>query len=141
MTVFFDTSVLVAAFLADHEHHVPSLAHLASASGKSSFCAAHSLAEVYAILTRLPGAQRVSPEHALLFVDEVCNRLNLVTLSGPQYRQVAAQAVADHITGGAIYDALILRCAVKCHAQSILTWNIRDFRRIAPELAHRIRMP
>lgn len=141
MKVFFDSSVLIAAFLADHEHHETSLAALVEAPSKDSFCAAHSLAEAYSILTRLPGQHRVTPEHALFFVNDLCDRLALVTLAAPQYQTVVTASARDRITGGAIYDALILQCAVKARAESVLTWNLRDFRRICPELAPIIRTP
>ena len=141
MKAFFDSSVLVAAFLADHENHEASLAAFAGASVKNGYCAAHSLAEVYAILTRLPVSHRVAGEHALLFVEEICGRLNLVELTGRQYQAVITHSARTGIAGGAVYDALILQCAVKVRAETILTWNLRDFRRIAPDIVSIIRTP
>ena len=121
MKVFFDSSVLVAAFLADHENHEASLAAFAGASVKNGYCAAHSLAEVYAILTRLPVSHRVAGEHALLFVEEICGRLNLVDLTGRQYQAVITHSAHSGIAGGAVYDALILQCAEKVHAETVFT--------------------
>jgi hypothetical protein len=57
---FFDSSVLAPALLPDHEHHARSFAAFAAASAKTAGCAAHSLAELYATLTRYPGKQRLS---------------------------------------------------------------------------------
>jgi predicted nucleic acid-binding protein len=56
MKALLDTSTLIAAMLPDHVHHAPALAWLSRAkSGAFEFvCSAHSLAEVYAVLTRLP---------------------------------------------------------------------------------------
>ena len=136
-----DTSVLVAAFLGDHEHHDASLEAFLDLPGEEHFCAAHSLAEVYSTLTRLPGHHRVPASHAALFIQEMCARLSPVELTGRQYKAAITAAARDGIVGGAVYDALILQCAMKSRAEKILTWNLRDFRRISPELAPIIRTP
>ena len=48
---FLDTSVLVATFYADHEHHRPSIDLFLRFRKEEACCAAHSLAEVYVTLT------------------------------------------------------------------------------------------
>ena len=58
MKWFFDTSVLISVFMEDHEHHEASLAAFVVADKKQACCAAHSLAELYSVLTRLPGKHR-----------------------------------------------------------------------------------
>jgi len=63
---FFDTSVLIPAFLEDHEHHQASFAAFLKADRKHACCAAHSLAEVYSAVTGLPGAHRLSGDQAFL---------------------------------------------------------------------------
>ena len=60
MKSFFDTSVLIPTFLEDHEHHEVSLKAFLKADIRSACCGAHSLAEIYATLTRLPGRHRLS---------------------------------------------------------------------------------
>jgi predicted nucleic acid-binding protein len=57
---FLDTSVLVATFYADHEHHPPSIDLFLRFVKKDACCGAHSLAEVYATLTGMPGKRRRS---------------------------------------------------------------------------------
>jgi predicted nucleic acid-binding protein len=141
MKFFFDTSVLVAAVSVQHVHHGPSLAVYFAANKNQAGCALHSLAEVYATLTRLPGRQRMSCEQALLFLDEIKGRLNTVALDGEEYYSAIADAAAEGILGGTVYDALIARCALKAKAESILTWNIDHFRRVGSEVARRARTP
>ena len=51
------------------------------------------------------------------------------------------EAMQGRVTGAAIYDALLIACARKINAEQILTFNIRDFHRIAPDLADIIREP
>ena len=44
-------------------------------------------------------------------------------------------------TSGMIYDALHLACARKINADLIYTWNVKNFRSLAPDLADKIRTP
>ena len=55
MRALLDTSTLIAAMLPDHVHHAHALPWLAQAkAGAFEFvCSGHSLAEIYAVLTRL----------------------------------------------------------------------------------------
>ena len=48
-------------------------------------CGAHSLAEVYSTLTRMPGKHRISGEQAMLFVGSIRERLSIIALSGDEY--------------------------------------------------------
>ena len=141
MKYFFDTSVLVAAVSVQHIHHPPSQAAYLAATKSNSSCAAHSLAEVYATLTRSPGAQRMTCEQALLFVDDIRERLTTITVDEHEYWSTITDAAAEGIVGGTIYDALIARCALKGKATVIYTWNLGHFRRIGPEIAKLVRTP
>jgi predicted nucleic acid-binding protein len=141
LKAFFDTSVLVAAFWRDHEEHAASLRIFAAARKSNSACSIHSLAEVYSTMSRLPVKPPVPSEQALLFVQEVRARLRLISLEEEEYFE-AMQVVADRkFLGGRVYDALLLRSASKCGAQQIYTWNVKQFRAIAPELSDRIQTP
>lgn len=141
MKAFFDTSVLVAAFRGDHVHHERSLRVFAASTTKDAACSMHTLAELFAVLTALPVKPPISPEHAMLFVDEIRARLTPISLDLQDYYQTLRAAADRGLTGGRIYDALLLRCAKKCNAQTIYTWNLRHFEAIAPDLATRLRMP
>ena len=138
---FFDTSVLVAAVSAQHIHHVPSLKAYLSADKKQACCAAHSLAELYSTLTRMPGRQRMECDQALLLLDGICSRITAVALDPDEYYSAIAGAAAAGIGGGTIYDALIAYCALKAKATTIYTWNVEHFRRCGPEVAKRVRRP
>jgi predicted nucleic acid-binding protein len=104
---FFDTSVLVAAFQEDHEQHELSLSALRRTDKRHASCAGHTLAELYATLTRMPGKYRASGDQAMLFVENVRERLSVVTLTGEEYFNVLSDAASAGIAGGAIYDALL----------------------------------
>lgn len=141
MRWFFDSSVLIPVFLDEHIHHQPSLAVFEKAEKQIAACAVHSLAEVYATLTRIPGPQRASADQALLILDNIRERLTLITLDPEEYCSAIADASAEGITGGTIYDALIARCALKTRATTIYTWNVEHFRRCGTEVAKRVRTP
>ena len=84
MKAFFDTSVLVGAFYGDHPKHSACLKLLEDASKKTHFCAAHAVAELYAVMTRLPVRPRITPEQGLLFVENVRDNLSIITLSAAE---------------------------------------------------------
>ena len=141
MKSFFDTSVLVASFLDGHEHYEKSFAVLAGANRRNACCAAHSLAELYATLTRLPGKLGLSVDQALLSLDSVTERLEVVSLNVPEYQRAIREAASGGIVGGTIYDALLGRCAIKVRASIIYTWNVGHFRMLGAEIAARVRTP
>ncbi|PYU13418.1 MAG: twitching motility protein PilT [Acidobacteria bacterium] len=141
MRDFFDTSVLVAAFWSGHVHHAPSIKRLAAADKKNSACGIHSLAEVYAVMTSLPIKPMIPPEQVLLFVEEVRLRLTLVSLSPEEFVGTIRDASTRGLTGGRIYDALLLACAAKHKAQAIYTWNLKHYQSIAPAIASSIQVP
>jgi len=78
MKSFFDTSVLVPIFYRPHQHHSQSMELFLSADRQSACCGAHSLAELYSTVTRMPG--RVSGNDAMLLIAEVRQRLTIVAL-------------------------------------------------------------
>ena len=82
-------------------------------------CGAHSLAEVYSTLTRMPGKHRIGSEQAMLFIGSIRERLSIVALDGDEYAGALQAAGARGIVGGGIYDAMLAHCALKAKAKSI----------------------
>jgi predicted nucleic acid-binding protein len=138
---FLDTSVLIATFYADHEHHPPSIDLFLRFGKKDACCGAQSLAEVYATLTGMSGKRRVSGNEALLFLGDIRERLTLVALDEHEYFQMAESSAAANLAGGAIYDAILGHCALKAEAEAIYTWNTKDFLRLPPAIAGRVKNP
>jgi predicted nucleic acid-binding protein len=141
MKEFFDTSVLVPAFVGDHPHHVASVKVFVKATKKHSFCAAHSLAELYSTLTSLPLKPMISPDQAVLFIQEARNRLSIIALDEIEYYAAIEQMAEKRITGGRIYDGLLLHCAMKAKAETIYTWNLKHFQHLFPELSEKVKTP
>jgi predicted nucleic acid-binding protein len=141
MKAFLDTSILVATFYGDHEQHVPSKAAFLRYN-KSDVCTSvHCLAEVYSVLTGMPGKHRATPNETVLFLGNIYDRLTIITLGKQDYLDVIESAAASGIAGGAIYDALLAHCALKSSAQSIYTWNTRHFSRLGTSIAARLTTP
>jgi predicted nucleic acid-binding protein len=138
---FLDTSVLVATFYADHEHHQPSIDLFLHFRKNDACCGAHSLAEVYATVTGMRPPWRVSGDQALLFLGEIRDKLTLVALNEQEYFQVVEAAAAAGFSGGAMYDVILGYCALKADAEVIYTWNVNDFLRLPQPISRRVKRP
>jgi predicted nucleic acid-binding protein len=138
---FFDTTVLVAAVLEEHEHYERSHRAFSTASRSSAFCAAHNLAEVYVALTRYPGKQRLSADQALVALEVIGERLTIVVLDVNEYVAAIRRFAAIGIIGGTLYDGLIASCALKVEADVLYTWNTDHFLRLGEDIARLVRTP
>jgi predicted nucleic acid-binding protein len=141
MKGFFDTSVLVPVFYGDHVHHQASLTLFIQFDKSTGCCGAHSLVEVYATLTRMPGKHRISGEQATLFIGSIRERITTIALSGDEYADALESSASLGIVGGSIYDAMLAHCAIKAQAEMIYTWNRRHYTQCGPEVARRLRTP
>lgn len=141
MKWFVDTSVLVPVFIPGHMHHERSFDLFSRAEISQARCAVHTLAEVYATVTRIPGRHRASGEQALRFLEAIEERFSPVALDVSEYRTAIREAAGLGIVGGTSYDAIIGACARKAKADVIYSWNARHFLRLGPEIASRVRLP
>jgi predicted nucleic acid-binding protein len=133
MKTLFDTSVLVAAMVEPHPMHTRSLPWLqrAKAGGIDFFVASHTLAELYAVLTTLPLKPRISPLTAWRLVhDNVETSAKIISLSPSDYKDTIKYMSESGLTGGIIYDALIVKVAQKSGVERLLTFNADDFIRL-----------
>lgn len=140
MKRFFDSSVLIPAFYKFDANHDLRADALRSAGPTDSFCALRTLGEVYAVLTGLPVRPRITGADAMAILKQIREKLTIISLSEEEYVS-ALQSVSETIVGGAAYDALIARCAIKAHADVLLTWNTRDFTRFGPDIARLVKTP
>jgi predicted nucleic acid-binding protein len=117
MKGFFDSSVLVPVFYGEHVHHKASFDLFIQFDKSAGCCGAHSLAEVYSTLTRMPGKHRISGEQAMLLVSNIRERLTVVVLDGEEYANTLQSSAIAGIVGGSIYDAMLAHCALKGKAE------------------------
>lgn len=142
MKVLFDTSILVAAILEDHPQHSKSLPWLQRVQVEEiqGFVSTHTLAELYAVLTRLPRSPRINPMLAQRLLGENLNKFFTVVLTAEDYQATLARMVRLNLSGGIIYDALIAQAAVKANVDVLLTLNPNDFTRFGEDVAQLIQM-
>lgn len=144
MKVLLDTSVLVAAMIEAHPAHEKSLLWLQriKQGSDSGLVSAHSVAELYAILTTLPMKPRISPLVAYNLIQRnVFDLCEVLPLSAEDYSAVIKHLSEEGITGGVTYDAVILYAAITGKADRVVTLNEGDFRRIYPQMAEQIVSP
>jgi predicted nucleic acid-binding protein len=135
MKTLFDTSVLIAAIVEAHPMHIRALPWLQRAeAGKIDFLvASHTLAELYAVLTTLPLKPRISPSTAWRLVhDNIETSAKIISLSSSDYKSTVKHMSELGLTGGIIYDALIVKAAQKSGVERLLTFNADDFIRLWP---------
>ena len=115
-----DTSVAVAAALPWHEAHVAARSALPTARTRLIGQVA---VETYSVLTRLPASQRVPPEVARDYLKQAFV-LPPHVLDAESYAGLIDAAVAEGITGGAVYDAIVAATAREAGA-TLLTLDRR----------------
>jgi predicted nucleic acid-binding protein len=141
MKAFLDTNVMVAAFYGDHVHHAASLGLFTRFPKKDVSCGAHSLVEVYSALTRMPGRHRINSQQALLFLNEIRERVTVVGLTPEEYFEALESFAALEIVGGAIYDGILAKCALKAGAEKLFTWNVRHYEQFGSDITRRLHTP
>jgi toxin FitB len=135
-----DTSCLVAAVCAWHRHHDATRREIErrDAAGEKLVLAAHSLAEAFSVLTRLPEPHRLRPDDALALIEANWGETRLVALAATDYRATLRRCRDAGIGGGAVYDALIAASARKARVATLVTWDVEGFERfLEDELAVR----
>lgn len=139
--IFLDASVLIAIAQVSHERHAPSAELWNRCLAQRAATSAQTVAEVYHTLTAMPPVLRLAPSDAVLAVETFLKRLIPVTLTAEECMETLRRTANLGHSGAMIYDALHLACARKIAADKIYTWNLRNFRRVAPDLASRIVSP
>lgn len=64
-----------------------------------------------------------------------------LALTPAEYLATSHRLSEAALSGGIVYDALLLACARKCRADAIYALNERHFTRLAPDLSDRIQTP
>lgn len=144
MRILLDTSTLIAAMVEGHPAHTLALPWLQRVKAKTDIglVAAHSLAELYAILTKLPVTPRISPAVALQLIQRnVLETCEVVALAAGDYVTLLDHLAGLELAGGVVYDAMLLHAAWKAGVEQVVTLNAHDFRRVYPALADRIVSP
>jgi predicted nucleic acid-binding protein len=125
--------VLLAAMLEQHRDHGRCLPWLqrAQRGALELQVAAHSIAELYAVLSSYPTRPRISTAAAARLIREnVIATASVIALTGTDYAAVISRLAERSLPGGVVYDALIAQAALKAGADRLVTLNPRDFQRV-----------
>ena len=144
MKILFDTSVFVAALVESHPAHKSAFPWLKQARAKQfdMIVAAHTIAELYAVLSTLPIKPRISPLIARKLISENIETVGkLISLTPREYVSVIKQISELGLAGGITYDALIAQVAQKANVEKLLTLNGDHFARVWPKGDKLIVMP
>ena len=139
--IFLDTSIWISGFTDWSSDYRASRRLIGTLAPEMAAAATYSIAEVYSALTRIPSPRRIHPRAALDLLRVMQERAAFVLLDGTAYFETIDALSARGLSGGIVYDALLLACARKVNAERIYTWNPRHFRAAAPDLAERIVTP
>ena len=139
---FLDTSVFVAAFWGDHPEHESSVRLVRKATRETAACAAHTVAEVYSTMTRLPVKPAIPAEQAVLFIRQIREKFNVVALTETEHFETVERLAAQGVARSYIFNGLIVAAAAKSKAEWIYTWDVDEFQLVAPAgVRNRIRRP
>lgn len=131
MSVFFDTSVLLAGLVDFGPQSAPaqSLMHAVAEKHLATVGTAwHCCLEFFSVSTRLPPEFRLSPaEASLLLQDEVFERIAVHDLPARDRLPMLEAAGRDGVAGGRIYDTHIAEIARAIGATVVVTDNRRHF--------------
>jgi predicted nucleic acid-binding protein len=114
-----DSSVTVAALLADHPDHDDA----ADALAACEFTIAHAALETYSVLTRLPAPHRVDGRTAASVLEARTPTAH-VALDPGEHARAPARLAGAGVSGGAAYGGLIALTALE-HGLELLTRDRR----------------
>lgn len=135
----FDTSVLIASILSHRENHLKAKIAFSQAKLEKSACiSAHSLAEVYNVLT---GRILIPPAQARELLENNFKGVEVIALDALDYTRVLEKMSERGLSGGVIFDALIAECALKIQADTLFTLNLKHFLRLGEEVSNIAREP
>jgi hypothetical protein len=118
--VFFDTSVLVAASEQGHPHYRQALPALRRVTARrdQGYMSVHSIADMYAALTRLPVQPRIHPAEAVRIIsDNILPHFETVPVGKKDYTEAlrlvgdgdgAAQRYTTHCSSAARPDRKLI---------------------------------
>jgi predicted nucleic acid-binding protein len=125
-----DSSCMVAAICAWHEHHLAAAAEIERRleRGEHLAVSAPALVESYAVLTRLPAPHRLSPADACTLLEaNFVEHRRVIALTGAAYVAIVRALAKQGAGGGRTYDAVIAECARQIKPATLLTFDRRHF--------------
>lgn len=141
MKILFDSSVLIAAFVEPHPKHKPALSFLIKARNKEFqlLVSSHTILEIYSVLTSAPFKPKITPIIAKQLIENnLKNIAKTIYLTDEDYFKIVEKMSNSNFSGGIIYDAIIVECALNAKVDEILTLNSKDFLRLTAETSIKV---
>ncbi|MCL5028870.1 MAG: PIN domain-containing protein [Bacteroidetes bacterium] len=136
MKILFDSSILIAAFVESHPKHKSAFSFLMKARNKEFqlFVSSHTILEIYSVLTSAPFNPKITPVIAKQLIENnIKNIAKTIYLTGEDYFKIVEKMSNSNFSGGIIYDAIVVECALNAKVDEILTLNTKDFLRLTNE--------
>ena len=131
MPEYFDSTVALSAIFPGSTRYPDAAARIKAAEGQR-FIINLGIAEVYRTLT---GRLHIAPKQALQLIRGTLISLFKEAKIGRRDYLAALQSVADKgLSGPIVYDALHVEGARKLQASKVNTYNLDNFRLVAPDL-------
>jgi len=130
LKILFDTSVLIAAFVESLPKHKNALSFLIRAKNREFklFISAHTILEVYSVLTSAPFNPKITAIKAKELIDtNIKDIAKIIYLTDKDYFRIVKKMSNSNLMGGIVYDAIIVECALISKVNEILTLNLEDF--------------
>jgi predicted nucleic acid-binding protein len=91
----------------------------------------HTILEIYSVLTSAPFKPKITPTIAKQLIENnIKNFAKTIYLTDENYFAILERMSNLNLSGGIVYDAIIVECALKTKADEILTINPKDFLRL-----------
>jgi len=134
-SALLDSNVVIATVAEAHPDHTASLALFTSGDASNYRVSAHSYAEVFTTLTkRSPRSPLHWPaERAWAGLESIAAVTTLVGATPAQTVEAVRLYATNGNIGARLYDFLIGRAAILAGTESIVTWNIGQFRDLFPD--------
>ncbi|MHB8339309.1 MAG: type II toxin-antitoxin system VapC family toxin [Ignavibacteriaceae bacterium] len=133
MKILFDSSVLIAAFVESHPKHKSALSFLMKAKNKEFqlLVSSHTILEIYSVLTSAPFKPKITPMVAKQLIENnIKNIAKTIYLTDEDYFKIVEKMSKSNFSGGIVYDAIVVECALNAKVDEILTLNSKDFLRL-----------
>lgn len=125
--IYLDTGILVRGLILTDAQH----AECVRLINEDAVSSCHSFAEVFNTIT---GFFRIQNDIAAEMVKSLAEQMSFETITQNDYLKVVGDARQRGIQGGIIYDALHAEIARRLKVSKIVTYNITNFRHVAPDV-------
>jgi predicted nucleic acid-binding protein len=138
-----DTSCIVSLLSAGHALHLTTRQAYAMRRdhAEQPVIPVHAILETFSVLTRSPAPLFVPPAQVReMLIENFFEVAEIPDVTANRCWAALDVLSARSIGGGLLYDAIIAQSCYEAGAKLLLTWNVRDFLRVAPP-ALEIRQP